>query len=94
MSTKFSATVCLDRNTPDNWIGVALFSSDTPVHAMFNFCNAFANHSAVVGIRVVDMDTGEIIFDWWDEDNADPEPSDDDLEMGFNPYLGGYDFDC
>lgn len=22
------------------------------------------------------------------------EPSQDQLEMGFNPYMGGYDFDC
>lgn len=24
----------------------------------------------------------------------DDEPDDSQLEMGFNPYMGGYDFDC
>lgn len=43
-------------------------------------------------IEVVDLDTGEIVIDLSACD--DDEPSDDDLEMGFNPYLGGYDFDC
>lgn len=29
-----------------------------------------------------------------DEDLEDEEPSDWDLEVGFNPYEGCYDFDC
>ena len=29
-----------------------------------------------------------------DEDPEDEEPSDWDLEVGFNPYEGCYDFDC
>ena len=44
-------------------------------------------------IEVFDLDTGEIVVDL-SADDDDYEPSDGDLEMGFNPYLGGYDFDC
>lgn len=28
------------------------------------------------------------------EADDDFEPDDSQLEMGFNPYMGGYDFDC
>ena len=46
-----------------------------------------------VRIKVVNLDNGEVVVDL-SRDDDDDEPSDDDLEMGFNPYLGGYDFDC
>ena len=42
---------------------------------------------------VVDMTTGEILLHFEDED-PDPEVDDCDFEMGFNPYLGLFDWDC
>lgn len=44
---------------------------------------------------LVDAQTGEVI-DWYDPEEEDEDyfPEDSDLEMGFNPYLGAYDFDC
>ena len=34
------------------------------------------------------------MFGFGDAEVEDEEPSDDDLEFGFNPYEGCYDFDC
>lgn len=33
-------------------------------------------------------------WDAFDEDDEDEEPSNDFDECGYNPYMGGYDFDC
>lgn len=29
-----------------------------------------------------------------EREDEDWEPDDSDLELGFNPYMGGYDYDC
>lgn len=29
-----------------------------------------------------------------EDEDEDWEPDDSDLELGFNPYMGGYDYDC
>ena len=39
------------------------------------------------------MDDNDLTYNW-DEELDDFEPDDSQLEMGFNPYIGGYDFDC
>lgn len=44
-------------------------------------------------IDVIDMTTGEILLHFEDDD-PNPEPDDCDFEMGFNPYLGTFDWDC
>lgn len=41
-------------------------------------------------IELYDMENLIIVDD--DEDDYPEEP--DDLECGFNPYMGGYDYDC
>ena len=49
-----------------------------------------------------DEDEVEEAEDWFDEDEDEEEDEPDyedelreaDLEMGFNPYMGGYDYDC
>ncbi len=32
--------------------------------------------------------------DWEEEDCDDEYYEEDSIEMGFNPYIGGYDYDC
>lgn len=52
---------------------------------------------------LVDGNTGEVIEDFGYEPEDDPDLEDysdyeegfsADLDMGFNPYLGAYDFEC
>lgn len=45
-------------------------------------------------VDVIDATTGEILLHFTDDvDFQDDEP-DFDLELGFNPYIGDYDWDC
>lgn len=44
---------------------------------------------------IVDAETGEVLLHFEDEER-DPDDWDEDPwdEMGYNPYTGGYDWDC
>lgn len=45
-------------------------------------------------VDIIDATTGEILLHFTDDvDYQDDEP-DFDLELGFNPYIGDYDWDC
>jgi hypothetical protein len=44
-------------------------------------------------IRVLNMETGEVIFDWDDEHSSWDDWGYNE-DMGFDPYLGCYTDDC
>lgn len=45
-------------------------------------------------VDIVDMTTGEILIHFEDEDEPVEEYDDCDYEMGYNPYMGCFDWDC
>lgn len=59
----------------------------------------FNNFNAIDGWEIMG-DAIEEVADWeeFEADTAESDPWDDewepDLEMGFDPYAGCYDFDC
>ena len=45
--------------------------------------------------RVIDMGTGEVLYDGYDEEKAALEFENDfNEDCGFDPYEGGYTYDC
>lgn len=48
----------------------------------------FKEFCTIEGITEVEYDEEE------DDDNDEICEEDYDIEMGFNPYIGGYDYDC
>lgn len=60
-----------------------------------------------IGASIYDANTGELYMECYKEDPEDEQSDyedwedqyadydyEPDIEMGFNPYLGAYDFDC
>lgn len=46
-------------------------------------------------VDIVDMTTGEILVHFEDDEDDYPDYEDDSyLEVGYNPYMGDYDWDC
>lgn len=45
-------------------------------------------------VDVIDATTGEILLHFTDDVNFQDDEPDFDLELGFNPYIGDYDWDC
>ena len=74
---------------------VALFSDTTPTSAMYAFADACVNNEEIINARIVDLDTGEMLYDVQNE-RAYAEAEREGMydEMGYNPYMGCYDFDC
>ena len=106
--TKYSC----DIHSTEGWESIALFSDKVSFDAMGAFIAAeFECGNSLSApcdaIRVIDMDTGEIILDANLQDilesgahiiNNTPnwydEPVDIDDDMGFDPYEGCFTFDC
>ena len=93
--TRYSVEILVN----GEWEGLALFSDKADIHAMEIFCNEQFeignNFSAPCdNIRCLDMETGELIFDYLDEHNWDDEPADIDSDCGFDPYMGCFTDDC
>ena len=96
MSTRYSVEIVANGKSES----IALFSDKASLSAMI----AFADQQYDCGnsltcpcddICIVDMETGEIVFDWNDEHSWDDnEPSWIDDDCGFDPYLGCYTDDC
>lgn len=88
-----------DIHTTEGWEGIALFADTVSFEAMGAFIAAeFECGNSLSApcdaIRVIDMDTGEIILE---ADVGDPEydePADIDDDCGFDPYEGCFTFDC
>lgn len=89
-TTKYAANILVD----NEWISIALFSSFVQIQSMKDFAFSEAYRAKAENAQIIDMETGEVIYDYLDEAENANEPAESDLEMGFNPYLGTYDFDC
>lgn len=89
--TKYSC----DIYSAGNWESVALFSDKTSIPAMICFADQqFDLGAPADNIRIVDLETGELIFDWENEHYWPDDDFDCDNDMGFDPYLGCYTDDC
>ena len=94
----------VDVYAKESWESIALFSDAVCFSAMVDFCvSQFANGNSLTlpakDIAIIDLSTGEVIWDWGDECQTDSEPWDDepmniDDDCGFDPYLGCYTDDC
>ena len=77
------------------WRKVAQFAGRVSLEATVEFCRSLAHFDEQVeNVRVYDADDDEVFDLVFDDEEDNSEPSESDLEMGFNPYLGTYDFDC
>lgn len=91
MATKYSFDV-LDSATR-NWESIALFSDIIPEEYLVDMACALWNDlDGADDLAVVNMDTGEIVWNAADAQEYDDEGF--DLDMGFDPYLGCYTDDC
>ena len=91
-----------------DWETIAEFDERVELDSIQNFCVSqfdCGNSLALPceDIVIVNALTGEILWDYeydFDSDDDDDEFYDEydideaDLEIGYNPYLGGYDYDC
>ena len=95
--TKYSC----DIHTEKGWESIALFDERASLAAM----TAFALEQYDCGnsleapcdaVNVIDMDTGEILWDSYSyfHDVDDFEPADIDSDFGFDPYEGCFTYDC
>lgn len=101
--TKYS--VDLYRN--GDWESIALFANTCTLDAMTQFCiHQFelgnSLETPAENIAIIDMDTGEVMWDWIGDSHDDLDDFDygdwdvaaPDDDCGFNPYEGCYDYDC
>lgn len=89
--TKYVVSIIHKDNSHES---LALFDSKCSIESMIDFGRAVAVDPSL-GAKdayVMDMDTGEILWNIEDEDEYYPDDWDD--EVGFNPYEGCYDYDC
>jgi len=82
--TKYSVNILAD----GDWTGIALFADTCDLQAMIDFCNSqFDCGNSLTtpadDICVLDMDTGEIMWQWSDDH---PDINDDD--WGYNEDMG------
>ena len=94
--TKYSVDILND----DNWESLALFAHNCDFNAIIDFCNSQFDcgnnlYTPADDIRIMDMDTGKIVWQWSDDHPEwDDEPSNIDDDCGFDPYLGCFTDDC
>jgi hypothetical protein len=97
--TKYSC----DIHTAEDWESIALFSDKVSFEAMGAFIGAEFEcgnslYAPCDAIRVVDMDTGEVVLEAEVGDGDDEDDYDLDWgyneDMGFDPYMGCYTDDC
>lgn len=87
--TKYSVDVFVN----GNWETIGLFSDNVSLSAMTAFAmEQFQNGNSVdcpaEDIAVIDMDTGEVLWDW-DEDCWETVDIPDDVdESNYDPYMG------
>lgn len=93
MATRFCAS---EITFDDTEIQLALFSEDASCNAMEDFCNSHLAYSLTAKkVILTDLDLGIDVYKvCHDEEDSEffDEPA--DLEMGFDPYIGGYSYDC
>ena len=97
MSTRYACEIESKNGT---WEGIALFADTCDLDSMvmfaedqFNYGNSIT--TPATDIRICDMETGEIVWQWSesDEDDYDPDWGYNE-DMGFDPYMGCYTDDC
>ena len=94
MATKYCFDI-LDAETRE-WTTVALFSDIIPEGVLVDMACALWNDvEGAADLALMDMDTGEILWNAADaqEYECDPDWGCDE-DMGFDPYLGCYTDDC
>jgi hypothetical protein len=90
MATKYSINTYND----GEWNGVALFADTIDLRVIIDTaCAIYESSNDYADVAVMDMDTGEILWNGVDAEEYD-EPDDWDREMGFDPYEGCYSYDC
>lgn len=84
-----------DGHTSDFEVG---FDDTEAAYAAFEKACAFAEAIGALHCDLWWGDTGEVVAslpsDEEDEDDSEEEWDDCDLEVGFDPYLGDYTWDC
>ena len=68
----------------------ALFSDETPTSAMYAFADKCVDEGAD-NAKIIHLDNGVVLYDVQEDLHFDLGVDD---EMGYNPYMGCYDFDC
>lgn len=91
MATKYYCEA--ERNNETE--SVALFSDTIPTSTMYAFADACVDDETIFNAKIIDLDTGEVLYDVQDEKSyAEMEREGMYDEIGYNPYMGCYDFDC
>ena len=100
MATKYNVAILVN----DEWDSVGLFSDAVPMRAMIRFANCLLDEMEdCEDVAITDMDTGNFVaicdedgWNWQETESSEDDWDIDEasLEMGFNPYLGDYDYDC
>ena len=89
----FYITLHYDDNTHNNYDGNG--EGYNLKEAMDFIAQNMENGFSLLFADIVDTETGEIVAIIERDDDDYPEDYRDYYdEMGYNPYLGGYDFDC
>lgn len=89
-----ATTFCVDVQRQDEtWETIALFSDEALASSMIAFAQVQMERSEILYHNAIikHLGTGEVVWKYFEGFEFD-EPA--DLEMGFNPYEGCYDFDC
>lgn len=90
MATKYSINAYND----GEWFGIALFADTIDTRIIIDTaCAIYENSNDYADVAVMDMDTGEILWNGVDAEEYD-EPDNWDSETGFDPYMGCYTDDC
>ena len=91
MATKYSINTYND----GEWTGVALFADTIDARIIIDTAVSIYATDDYADVAVIDMDTGEVLWN-----GVDAEEYDDDPDWGFNedegfdPYMGCYTDDC
>ena len=89
-----ATTFCVDVQRQDKtWETIALFSDEALASSMIEFAKTQFEcaETPYLNITIEHLKTGDVVWEYFEGFEFD-EPA--DLEMGFNPYEGCYDFDC
>ena len=89
--TKYSVDIWTEEG---GWETVGLFSHKASKQGMMSFAKEQLCHtSKAEDVAIVDMDTGEVLWNWTIVDESDADIYDDADETFYDPYLGCDVFD-
>ena len=94
MATKYSINTYND----GEWTGVALFADTIDTRIIIDTaCAIYENSNDYADVAVIDMDTGEVLWNGVDAEEYDDPDFEDwgfNEDDGFDPYMGCYTDDC